>query len=47
MSDIAKMQEDAHTRNLEVLNMIDALSDATYSDRASSVRNLYCLCARE
>jgi uncharacterized alpha/beta hydrolase family protein len=48
MSDIAKMQEDAQTRNLEVLNMIGALSDATYSDGASSVRSLYCFCvARE
>jgi hypothetical protein len=35
---IAEMQENARKRHQEVLNMVEALSDATSSDRASSVR---------
>jgi hypothetical protein len=37
MKDITQMQEDAEKRNEEVLDMIEALSDMTSSDRASSV----------
>ncbi|KAJ7820048.1 hypothetical protein B0H13DRAFT_1921438 [Mycena leptocephala] len=37
MSDITKMQEVAENRHKEVLNMIEALSDTTSSDGASSV----------
>jgi hypothetical protein len=37
MKDITQMQEDAEKRNKEVLDMIEALSDTTSSDRASSV----------
>jgi hypothetical protein len=38
IEDIAKMQEDAQKRHQEVLNMIDVISGATSSDKASSVR---------
>jgi hypothetical protein len=34
---IAEMKEDAEQRHKEVLDMIEALSDTTSSDRASSV----------
>jgi hypothetical protein len=34
---IAEMQEDAEKRHKEVLDMIEALSDTTSSDGASSV----------
>jgi hypothetical protein len=37
MIDIAQMQEDAEKRQKEVLDMIEALSDTTSSDRSSSV----------
>jgi hypothetical protein len=37
MKDIAQVQEDAEKRHKEVLDMIEALSDTTNSDRASSV----------
>ncbi|KAJ7909828.1 hypothetical protein B0H13DRAFT_2490039 [Mycena leptocephala] len=37
MKDITQMQEDAEKRNKEVLDMIEALSDTTSSDGASSV----------
>jgi hypothetical protein len=37
MSDMTKMQEDAENRHKEVLDMIEALSDTTSSDGASSV----------
>jgi hypothetical protein len=37
MKDITQMQEDAEKQNKEVLDMIEALSDTTSSDRASSV----------
>jgi hypothetical protein len=45
MTDIAEMQENAQKRHQEVLSMIEveALSDATSSDRASSVRKIHCL----
>jgi hypothetical protein len=39
MMDITQMQEDAEKRYKEVLDMVEALSDTTGSDRASSVRN--------
>ncbi|KAJ7906621.1 hypothetical protein B0H13DRAFT_1880399 [Mycena leptocephala] len=39
--DITQMQEDAEKRNKEVLDMIEALSDTTSSDRASSISGLY------
>jgi hypothetical protein len=35
------MQGDAEKRNKEVLAMIEGLSDATSSDRSSSVRKFY------
>lgn len=38
MKDLTQMQQDAEKRHKEVLNMIEALSDATSSDSASSVR---------
>jgi hypothetical protein len=41
LKDITQMQEDAEKRNTEVLAMIEALSDATSSDRSSSVRKFY------
>ncbi|KAJ6540444.1 hypothetical protein B0H19DRAFT_1077849 [Mycena capillaripes] len=34
---ITQMQEDAHKRQQEVLNMIESLSEASISDKASSV----------
>ncbi|KAJ7816392.1 hypothetical protein B0H13DRAFT_1923585 [Mycena leptocephala] len=37
LTDIAKMQEDAQKRHSEVLNMIDSMSDATHSDRISTI----------
>jgi hypothetical protein len=37
MKDITQMQEDAEKRKKEVLDMIEALSDMTSSDGASSV----------
>jgi hypothetical protein len=37
MKDITEMQEDAEDRHKAVLNMIEALSDTTSSDGASSV----------
>jgi DnaJ-class molecular chaperone len=37
MKDIKQMQEDAEKRYKEVLETIEALSDTTSSDRASSV----------
>jgi alpha-D-ribose 1-methylphosphonate 5-triphosphate diphosphatase PhnM len=41
MKDIAQMQEDAEKRHKEVLDMIEALSDTTSSDRASSVHEFH------
>ncbi|KAJ7829607.1 hypothetical protein B0H13DRAFT_1916375 [Mycena leptocephala] len=41
MKDLTQMQEDAAKRNKEVLDMIEALSDTTSSDRASSISGLY------
>ncbi|KAJ7869258.1 hypothetical protein B0H13DRAFT_2557866 [Mycena leptocephala] len=41
MKDITQMQEDAKKRNKEVLDMIEALSDTTSSDRSSSISGLY------
>ncbi|KAJ7794187.1 hypothetical protein B0H13DRAFT_1935294, partial [Mycena leptocephala] len=41
MKDITQMQEDAEKRKKEVLDMIEALSDTTSSDGASSVSRLY------
>lgn len=40
MTDVTWMQENAHKRHQEVLDMIEALSDVTSSDKASSVRNV-------
>jgi hypothetical protein len=37
MKNLTQMQEDAEKRHKEVLDMIEALSDATSSDGASSV----------
>jgi hypothetical protein len=37
MADITEMQENAQKRHEEVLNLLEALSDVTSSDRASSV----------
>jgi hypothetical protein len=37
MKDLTQMQGDAEKRNKEVLDMIEALSDTTSSDGASSV----------
>ena len=37
MTDIAKMREDVEQRQKEVLHMIEALSEAPSSDRASTV----------
>ncbi|KAJ7906629.1 hypothetical protein B0H13DRAFT_1880405 [Mycena leptocephala] len=41
MKDIAQMQEDAEKWHKEVIDMIEALSDTTSSDRASSISGLY------
>ncbi|KAJ6572258.1 hypothetical protein B0H19DRAFT_1065221 [Mycena capillaripes] len=41
MRAIREMQEDAHKRQQEVLNMIEALSKASKSDRASLVKRFY------
>jgi hypothetical protein len=38
MKDITEMQEEAEKRHKAVLNMIEAVSDRTSSDGASSVR---------
>jgi hypothetical protein len=37
MNNITEMQQDAENRHQEVLNMIEAFSDTTSSDGASSV----------
>ncbi|KAJ7884258.1 hypothetical protein B0H13DRAFT_1890039 [Mycena leptocephala] len=41
MKDIAQMQADAEKQHKEVLGMIEALSDTTSSDGASSISGLY------
>ncbi|KAJ7838139.1 P-loop containing nucleoside triphosphate hydrolase protein [Mycena leptocephala] len=41
MNDITKMQEDVEKRHKEVLDMIEALSDRTSSDGASSISRVY------
>jgi alpha-D-ribose 1-methylphosphonate 5-triphosphate diphosphatase PhnM len=41
MKDIAQIQEDAEKRHKEVIDMIEALSDTTGSDRASSVHEFH------
>ncbi|KAJ7899910.1 P-loop containing nucleoside triphosphate hydrolase protein [Mycena leptocephala] len=41
MKDITQMQEDAEKRHKEVLDMVEALSDTTSSDRSSSISGLY------
>jgi hypothetical protein len=41
MDNITGMQEDAEKRHKEVLDMIEALSDTTSSDTASSVWNFH------
>ncbi|KAJ7915956.1 hypothetical protein B0H13DRAFT_1871573 [Mycena leptocephala] len=41
MKDIARMQEDAEKRHKEVIDMIEARSDTTSSDGASSISGLY------
>jgi hypothetical protein len=41
MKDIIQMREDAEKRNKQVLDMIEALSDTTSSDRSSSVWEFY------
>jgi hypothetical protein len=41
MKDITQMQEDAEKRNKEVLDMVEALSDTTSSERSSSVWEFY------
>jgi hypothetical protein len=38
MMDVAKMHEEAWKRHQDVLHLIEELSDATGSDRASTVR---------
>jgi hypothetical protein len=38
MKDIAEMKKDAENQHKEVLDMIEALSDTTSSDGASSVQ---------
>ncbi len=38
MKDLTQMQEDAERQHKEVLDMIEAMSDATSSDGASSVQ---------
>jgi hypothetical protein len=43
MPDITEMQETTLKRHQEVLNMVEALSDGTSSDRASSVRKVHYL----
>jgi hypothetical protein len=40
MTDITKMQEEVKQRHQEVLTMIEAISDAPTSDRASTVGNI-------
>ncbi|KAJ7930831.1 P-loop containing nucleoside triphosphate hydrolase protein [Mycena leptocephala] len=41
IEDTTQMQKDAEKRHKEVLDMIEALSDTTSSDRASSISGLY------
>ncbi|KAJ7866154.1 hypothetical protein B0H13DRAFT_1898218 [Mycena leptocephala] len=41
MADIAEIQENAQKRHQEVLTMVEALSEATSSDRASSISRVY------
>ncbi|KAJ7827694.1 hypothetical protein B0H13DRAFT_1917525 [Mycena leptocephala] len=41
MTDIAEMQENAQRGHQEALNMVEALSDGTSSDRASSISRVY------
>jgi hypothetical protein len=41
MKNITQMHKDAEKRNKEVLDMIEALSDTTSSDRSSSVWEFY------
>jgi alpha-D-ribose 1-methylphosphonate 5-triphosphate diphosphatase PhnM len=41
MKDITQIQQDAEKRHKEVLDMIEALSDTTSSDRASSVHEFH------
>jgi hypothetical protein len=41
MKDLTQMQEDAEKRHKEVLDMVEALSDTTSSDRSSSVWKFY------
>jgi hypothetical protein len=40
MTNITKMQEEVKQRHQEVLTMIEAISDAATSDRASTVSNI-------
>lgn len=40
IEDITKMRQEAKQRHQEVLNMIEALSDAASSDTASTVINI-------
>ncbi|KAJ7829358.1 hypothetical protein B0H13DRAFT_1916540 [Mycena leptocephala] len=42
MTDITKIEENAQKRHREVLDMIEALSEATSSDGASTVRKIHC-----
>ncbi|KAJ7908360.1 hypothetical protein B0H13DRAFT_1878712 [Mycena leptocephala] len=42
MTDITKIQENAQKRHREVLDIIEALSEATSSDGASTVRKIHC-----
>jgi hypothetical protein len=37
MTNVTRMQQDAQDRHQEVLEVIEALSDTTSSDRASTV----------
>jgi hypothetical protein len=46
IKDITQMREDAQKRNKEVLDMIEALSDTTSSDSASSVWGIPVLSER-
>jgi hypothetical protein len=40
VTDVQEMQEGAHIRDQEVLEMVEALSDSTSSGGASSVRTV-------
>jgi hypothetical protein len=44
MTDITEMQEHTQKRHREVLDIVEAFSDATSSDGASSVRKIHCFC---